>query len=136
VNEESISIPKIESVKKYGSLDEILSDKGLAKLGDSYVNFIYSLAKSKKRNELTNERVPSNVLAEALKKGGLRGYLPSRTSRHDQGDAIESLIIYGWLHGTISFEECVSILEKDADIPVEAFTNLINVIIKRLEVIM
>ena len=135
VSEESRSIPKLDSIKKHGSLNEILSDKGLAKLGDSYVNFVYSLAKSKKKNELTNERVPSKVLAEALKKAGLRGYLPSRISRHDQGDAVEALIIYGWLHGIVPLEECVSILEKDADVPVEAFTNLICAMNKRLEVI-
>ena len=135
VSEEPSSIPKLDSVKKHGSLDEILTDKGLAKLGDSYINFVYSLAKSKKRNELTNERVPSKVLAEALKKAGLREYLPSRTNRHDQGDAIEALIIYGWLYGIISLEESVSILENDADVPVEAFTNLIGMIIKRLDVI-
>jgi hypothetical protein len=135
VNEESGSILKLDLIKKYSYLNEILSDKGLAKLGDSYVNFVYSLAKSKKKNELTNERVPSKVLAEALKKAGLREYLPSRTSRHDQGDAVEALIIYGWLYGIVPFEECVSILEKDADAPVEAFTNLILTMNKRLEVI-
>jgi len=122
-------------MKKYSSLDEILSDRQLAKLGDAFINFVYSLAKSRKKDEPLNERVPSRTLAEALKKTGLRTYLPSRMNRHDQGDAIESLIVYSWLHGIVSLEECVSILEKDAETPVEAFTNLIDTINKRLDVV-
>ena len=126
---------KLGFIREYTSLTEILSDKGLAKLGDSFINFIYSLAKSRKKEKLTNERVPSKILAEALKKAGLREHLPSRTSRHDQGDAVESLIIYGWLHGIVTLEECVNTLENNAETPVKAFLDLINILNKRLDVI-
>lgn len=127
-------MPKLNFLKKHSSLNEILSDKELAKLGDSYINFVYSVAKSKKDDKPTNVRVPGKILAEALKNAGLRQYLPSRISRHDQGDAVESLIIYSWLNGTVSLEECISILEENAETPVKAFTNLINMMSKRLEV--
>jgi len=129
------SMSRPDFMRKHDSLNEIFSDKELAKLGDSFINFVYSLAKSKKNDETTNERVPGRILAEALRKAGLREYLPSRMSRHDQGDAVESLIIYGWLHGIASLDECVKILEKKAETPVEAFTDLIDEISKRLDVI-
>ena len=125
---------RLSFLKRHDSLSGILLDKELAKLGDSYVNFVYSLAKSIKKDELTNTRVPSRVLAEALKKANLREYLPSRINRHDQGDAAEALIIYAWLQGIVPFEECVNILAERADEPVEAFTKLIEVVRKRLEV--
>ena len=126
---------KLDFMKRHDSLSEILSDKGLAKLGDSYINFVYSLAQSKKKDEPTNERVSSRILAEALKKAGLRAYLPSRMNRHDQGDAVEALIIYSWLHGIVTLEECVNILEKNSETPVEAFKNLIDEMSRRLDVI-
>lgn len=125
---------KINFARKHTSLSEILLDKELAKLGDAFVNFIFSLAVSNKRATPTNIRVPSNILAEALKKAGCRKHLPSRTDRHRQGDAVEALIIYSWLEGILSLEECVTILQQKADSPVEAFTNLITTIINRLDV--
>lgn len=126
---------RLNFVKKRDSLGEVLQDKALAKLGDSYVNFVYSLAKSIKEDELTNERVPSRILAEALKKAGLRECLPSRISRHDQGDAAEALIVYAWLQGVVPLEECVNILIEKADDPTEAFTKLIQAVRNRLEVV-
>ena len=134
MSNEPIHMLRLNFVKKYNSLNEIFSDKGLAKLGDLYINFVYSLAKSKKNNIPTNERVTGKNLAEALKKAGLRSHLPSRMSRHDQGDAVESLIMYSWINEIVSIEECISILEKNTENPVEAFTTLINVVKKRLEV--
>jgi hypothetical protein len=105
----------------------------LSKLGDAYINFVYSLAKSKKKKEPSNERVSSEILSNALKRAGLRKYLPSRFSRHEQGDAVEALLIYTWLKEIIPIEECVNILTEKADSPIDAFTDLINLAKKRLE---
>jgi hypothetical protein len=72
-------------------------------------------------------------MSEALKKTGFRKHLPSRIDRHRQGDAVEALIFYSWLEGVLSLEECVSILQQEADMPVEAFAKLITIIIERLD---
>lgn len=120
---------------KHTSLSEIFLDKGLAKVGDAFVNFVFSLAVSNKKATPTNIRVPGNILSEALRKAGYRKYLPSRIDRHGQGDAVEALIFYSWLEGILSLEECVSILQQEADVPVEAFTKLITTIIERLDTI-
>ncbi len=125
---------KTSFFREYTSLNEILLDKELAKLGDSFVNLVFSLAASNRKEAPTNIRVPSKILAEALRKTGHRKRLPSRTDRHRQGDAVEALIIYSWLGGVLSLEESVAILQQRVDSPVEAFADLITTIVNRLDV--
>jgi len=79
---------------QYESLREVLMDQKLAKLGDAYVNFLYSLALSKKKGEPAGTKVEGRLLADAFKKAGLRKFLPSRIDRHKQADAAEALILY------------------------------------------
>jgi hypothetical protein len=112
-------------------LMSILADSELAKLGDAYINFAYSLAVSMQMGKPANVRVPGRVMAEALKQSGLRKYLPNRVSRHDQGDAVEALIVYTWLQDLMPLEECVAVLSARAD-SVEAFTGLLKECAKRL----
>jgi len=108
----------------FKNLQEILANHKLATLGDAYINFLYSLAISRKSGEPAGAKVDSRLLAEALKKAGLRQYLPSRTDRHKQADAAEALIVYAWLKGLIPLEEAVYILERYED-EVEGFCNLL-----------
>jgi hypothetical protein len=119
-------------LKKHSSLSEILLDKDLAKLGDAYVNFVYSLAESYRRGRGSNSRVTAKVLAEALKRSGLRDILPKRTPLHDQADSVEALIVYAWLTDTLSLEESVSLLSGSGE-DGELFTELVGEIIRRLE---
>jgi hypothetical protein len=55
-----------------GSLAEVLVDRGLALSGDAYVNFADSLAVSNRRGKPLGVRVRGTVLAEALRRAGLR----------------------------------------------------------------
>ncbi len=64
------------------NLNEVLIDHALASLGDSYVNFVYSLAISNRKGSLLGTKVKGSVLAEALRKAGLRESLPSGMLRH------------------------------------------------------
>ena len=107
-------------------------DQKLASLGDSFVNFVYSLALSKRKGEPIGAKVNSRVLSEALKKAGLRKLLPSRTDRHTQADAVESLIVYAWIKNLITMEEGVDVLERHED-PVEAFCTLLLRTTKKLK---
>ena len=110
--------------RKYESLNEVLLDQKLAKLGDAYVNFLYSLALSKKDGVPTGIKVKGRLLADAFKRAGLREFLPSRIDRHKQADAAEALIVYAWIQGSITLEEGLKILEQNED-STEAFSVLL-----------
>ena len=119
-------------IPKYKSLSEVLLDQKLASLGDAYVNFLYSLALSKKKGEPTGTKVESRLLADAFKKAGLRKLLPSRIDRHKQADAAEALIVYAWIRGSMTMEEGLKILEQNGDI-VEAFSVLLLTAKRKLD---
>jgi hypothetical protein len=119
-------------ISQYRSLREVLMDQKLAALGDAYVNFVYSVALSKRKGEPTGAKVDNRLLAEALKKAGLRSLLPSRIDRHKQADAAEALIVYAWVRGSMTMEEGVSILEQGED-TVEAFCSFLLTAKKKLD---
>lgn len=118
--------------KVYKNLTEVLMDHKLAALGDAYINFAYSLALSQNKGQPSGAKVRGSVLAEAFKKAGLRGHMPSRVSRHMLADAAEALTVYAWLHKHITLEESVAILEK-AENPVEGLTQLFLTIKDRVK---
>jgi hypothetical protein len=111
--------------KPYKSLTQILTDRKLAQLGDAYANFVYSLAISNRNGEPTGAKVRGSILANAIKKAGLRSYLPSRMTRHIMADAGEALIVYAWLNEQITLEESITSLEENND-PVEGFSQLLT----------
>ena len=101
-----------------------MMDHKLAKLGDAYVNFLYSLATSKKLGEPTGIKVKGRLLADAFRKADLRKLLPSRVDRHKQADAAEALIVYAWILDLVTMKEGLKILENQED-SIEAFSNLL-----------
>ncbi len=117
-------------IKTCSNVTDVLTDHGLASLGDTYVNFVYSLALSKRKQKPLGTKVKGDVLAEALRKAGLREQLPSGMTRHLLADASEALIVYAWLHDYITLGESVAILEN-ADDPVEGFSQLLATIRRR-----
>lgn len=117
-------------IEKHTNLTEVLKDHKLASLGDAYVNFVYSLAISNRNGEPSGAKVKGSTLAAAIKKAGLRDYLPSRMTRHMMADAAEALIVYAWLNNSITLEESVAALEK-SDAPIEGFTQLLTKIKNR-----
>jgi hypothetical protein len=118
-------------LKEYKSLEEVLVDKDLAGLGDAYVNFLYSLVVSQKSGHPTGAKVNNRVLAKALRKAGLRKFLPRRIDRHVLGNAAEALIVFAWLADTVTFEDSLKILGQKDD-TVEAFAVLLREILERL----
>ena len=113
-----------------GSIAEVVSDRGLASLGDAYVNFVYSLALSNSRGKPLGARVRGGMLAEAVRKAGIRPFLGSRMTRHGLADAAEALLVYGWLNGFITLDECVSAVEKAKDAS-EGFNALLATVKNR-----
>ena len=104
---------ELRFIPSHESISDVLDDHDLAALGDAFVNFVYSLALSKKLGKPVGRKVDSSTLASALRKADLRKFLPSRTDRHRQADAAESLIVYAWLTGEISLEETLHIMERE-----------------------
>ena len=77
-------------------------------------------------------KVKGHVLAQALKKAGLRERLPSRMSRHTLADAAEALIVYAWLQNYITIGECAAVLEKVED-SIDAFSQLLTTVKNRVK---
>lgn len=117
-------------LKNFRNLEEVLLDKGLAGLGDAYVNFLFSLLISKKSGRPMGAKVNNKILAEAVKKAGLRSLLPRRIDRHTLGNAAESLIVFAWLTNKITLNDSLKILSKKDDV-VEAFAFLLSEISER-----
>jgi len=119
-------------VKAHRSLSEVLTDHELASLGDAYINFAYALALSNRKGKPLGAKVKGTILAEALKRAGLREHLPARMSRHMLADAAEALIVYGWLNSYVTLEESVSTLMEFAN-SVEGLTQLLVKIKNRVK---
>lgn len=126
------SLRKFSFIKTHVNLTDVLTDHKLASLGDTYINFAYSLALSNRKGKPTGAKVKGRVLAEALKKAGLRKHMPSRMTQHKLADAAEALIVYAWLHNCTTLEESVKMLER-ADDPVEGFSQLLATVQNRVK---
>jgi len=124
---------RVPTLRKYDSLKELLLDKDLAALGDSYVNFVYSLAMSQKLKRPVGAKVDNRTLAEAVSKSGLRRFLPHRVDRHTRGNAAEALLLYAWLENLLEFDDCTKVLSRE-DNTVEAFANLLKDVLRKLGV--
>jgi hypothetical protein len=88
-------------------------DKGLSTLGDSLVNFLYSLALSEFTGRPAGGRVPNAALAIAVERAGLRHLIPPRTDKHGKGDIVEAILAYAWLEGVFTIEEGVKVLHEN-----------------------
>jgi len=117
-------------------------DKGLAELGDSLVNFLYSAAKSRVLGKFCGERVSNKVLAEALRRAGLRAELPRRVDVHVRGDAAEALIAYAWVSNLLRIDEAIDFLashlerrlgEGEFEASIIAFSELLKLIWERFK---
>lgn len=95
---------------KHNSLDKIMNDKGLAKLGDAFINLCYSLAKSIVIGVPTGAKVRDRVLANAIRESPIYKYIGHRTDTGSAGDAYEAIMAYLWVTGKIDLENTVLVL--------------------------
>jgi len=117
--------------KKYDNLEELLLDKDLAALGDSYVNFVYSLAMSQKHKRPMGAKVDNQTLAEAVAKSGLRKFLPHRVDRKTRGNAAEALLVFAWLGDLVELDDCTNVLSGEND-TAEAFARLLQDVLRKM----
>jgi len=97
-------------------------NKGLAKFGDSLINFLYSLALTEFLGRPTGDRVPNASLAIALDLAGLSKGL-RRMDKHAKGDYAEALIAEAWLKGLITEREAVEIIKANLSEDVLEFSK-------------
>jgi hypothetical protein len=90
-----------------------MRSKDLAKLGDSLVNLLYSLAQSMAANRFEGTKVSGKTLASALRNANLRHLAPSRLDAHGLGDSVEALIAYAWIRGTFTIPEAATLLARE-----------------------
>ena len=96
-----------------------VGEKGLARLGDAFVNLVYSTAKTKSMGAPQGEKVPDRVLSMALEIS--RVPVPLRLTIGDRGDIVEALLAYAWTNGLLGLDEAVEIIR--AKIPMECFDS-------------
>lgn len=101
---------------QHSSLDTIMNDKGLAKIGDSLVNFCYSLAKSVVLGEATGEKVRDSVLARALRATPAYSKMGRRTDAGRAADGYEAIMAYLWLSKKVTIHDIVSSLRSTLNI--------------------
>ncbi|NHI84163.1 MAG: hypothetical protein EAX81_07670 [Candidatus Thorarchaeota archaeon] len=92
------------------TVEGILRDKDLAKLGDSLVNLCYSLAKSQIIGKPTGEKVRDKVLARAIRETPIYDKYSRRTDAGRAADAYEAAIAYLWLKEKVTIEKIVGSL--------------------------
>lgn len=108
----------LKEINKHLSQKVIGTHKGLAKIGDELVNFVYSVAKSiylTKNNThrsiiLTSRKVGKKILAYALKEANMKQFAKNRADAHDLADTVEAIIAYVWLSNKMQIEEFIDFL--------------------------
>lgn len=95
------------------SLQAAMRHKGLAQLGDSLTNLLFSLAFSLHSTGFQGEKVAGKTLASALRFAELREIAPSRLDAHGLGDCVEAMIAYGWIRGFFTIPEAAQVLREN-----------------------
>ncbi len=130
-----------ETVIDKGGWLRVAKDKGLASLGDSFVNLVYSTAKTRSLNKPVGERVPDRVLALALKMAELP--YPARLSSGERGNLVEATLAYAWMNNVVSLEEAVAIVcasisgrlntaSQEREASARAFSGLLRLAVSRM----
>lgn len=99
-----------ETFVQHESVEEIMNDKGLAKVGDGIVNLCYSLAKSRVLGYATGDKVRDSVLARAIRATDVYRHISRRTDSGKAADAYEAIIAYLWMKGTVTVQGMVDTL--------------------------
>jgi hypothetical protein len=123
-------------------LREFGADKGLARLGDSFVNLVFSAAKTKTQGKPAGEKVPDRVLSESLRIADLP--IPARLDHGERGDVVEAVLGYAWIHEMLTLEEAVEMVRQtmvlqdfqsralERSLSARAFSKLLKVALGRI----
>ncbi|MFW9805750.1 MAG: ribonuclease III family protein [Candidatus Thorarchaeota archaeon] len=101
---------------QHETIEEIVNDKGLAKVGDGIVNLCYSLAKSRVLGYATGAKVRDSVLARAIRATEVYRHISRRTDIGKAADAYEAIIAYLWMKDRISVQSMVDVLTQNLNL--------------------
>jgi putative ribosome biogenesis GTPase RsgA len=107
-------------------LQEVLRNLKLARLGDAYVNFLFSLALTEAKGTPIGIKVSDRVLFEAAKKSGIKSLLPRRMKRGQVANVVEALIVDSWLKKSFSLDEMIQIVSNRLDNLSDAVAQLLD----------
>ena len=93
-------------------LRDFIFNKGNAKLGDSLVNFLYSLAKSGVSHSTTGTKVSDLILANAYRSSSWTKSddLQLKGKKGQLADQVEALVLFFWIQRLISIDKFVATL--------------------------
>jgi hypothetical protein len=128
-DEASLSLDDLLSNSEF---QQILKNRRLARLGDAYVNFLFSLALTKASGIPVGVKVSDRILFEAAKNSGIRPLLPRRIKRGEVANVIEALVVDSWMRKSLELDEMVDIISKNSDDLTEAATQLVKSILERM----
>ncbi len=117
--------------QSYNTIGDLMKDRDLARLGDSFVNFVYSMALTQRREKPSGAKVRGTFLAESLRRAGLRKFASSRNDSHSLADAAEAFIVYGWLNNLISLDQSIEILSANENV-IEGLATLLGYVRDRV----
>ncbi|MHA1166282.1 MAG: ribonuclease III family protein [Candidatus Hodarchaeales archaeon] len=93
----------------------VLHNQGNAKLGDGFVNFLFSMAKSLCQERTTGLKVADSVLSEAYRQSSLSKHVKLKGNKDILGDKVEALLLWTWLSGYMDLMEMTAILRDNID---------------------
>jgi hypothetical protein len=111
---------------------QILKNRRLARLGDAYVNFLFSLALTKASGIPVGVKVSDRILFDAAKNSGIRRLLPRRIKRGEVANVIEALVVDSWMRKSFELNEMADIISRNPDNLTEAATQLVKSILERM----
>ncbi|MDH4213995.1 MAG: hypothetical protein OEV85_08755 [Candidatus Thorarchaeota archaeon] len=116
------------SFVRHTSIEQIMNDKGLAKVGDNLVNLCYSLAKTLVLGYTTGEKVRDSVLARAIRGTSVYQHMNRRSDIGKAADAYEAIMAYLWMTDKITIpsmaDSLASLLDIDSKTSREKEGNL------------
>lgn len=107
---------RMAGLPESASLKLVAQNKELAKLGDAYLNFIFSLMRSIRDSRPSGLKVSNRILSAAFKSAGLRPVLPRRISRHEIGGAVEALILFAVATRIVTSREIIDSLRENEEV--------------------
>jgi hypothetical protein len=128
-----------------GDIKTIASSKGIAQLGDAFINFLYSVSRSIAYKQASGCKVSDTVLSNAYRASLLKKKVLMKGDRDKIGDGVEAIIIWAWAQNYLTLKEMLYIITSHlSSVPLDdrniekraaakAFTNLLDELAKRLE---
>ncbi len=97
-----------------GILNELVHDSDLAQLGDSLVNFLFSIALTIVMERGTGFKISDSVLAESLRQSRWwkENILILKGKKGTLGNYVESLMLIAWIERWMTLEEFVECFIK------------------------